>query len=52
MRILFVGCVDSELGEHPFPRSIKNVEALSVYRGASVGVQNAEAFQMIKFIDK
>jgi LmbE family N-acetylglucosaminyl deacetylase len=43
---------DSELGEHPFPRSIKNVEALSVYRGASVGVEHAEAFQIVKYIDK
>lgn len=51
-KIKILQIFDSELGEHPFPRSIKNVEALSVYRGASVGVQNAEAFQMIKFIDK
>jgi LmbE family N-acetylglucosaminyl deacetylase len=43
---------DSELGDHPFPRSIKNVEALSIYRGASVGVEHAEAFQIIKYIDK
>jgi LmbE family N-acetylglucosaminyl deacetylase len=43
---------DSELGEHPFPRSIKNIEALATYRGATVGVNYAEAFQLIKFIDK
>ncbi len=42
----------SELGEHPFPRSIRNIEALAVFRGASVGVEYAEAFQLIKFIDK
>lgn len=42
----------SELGEHPFPRSERNIEALAVYRGASVGVEYAEAFQLIKFIDK
>lgn len=42
----------SELGEHPFPRSLKNIEALATYRGASVGVNYAEAFQLIKFIDK
>lgn len=40
----------SELGEHPFPRSEKNIEALATYRGASVGVQYAEAFQLIKMI--
>ena len=43
---------DSELGEHPFPRSIKNIEALATFRGASVGVIYAEAFQLIKYIVK
>jgi N-acetylglucosamine malate deacetylase 1 len=43
---------DSELGEHPFPRSIKNIEALATFRGATVGVFYAEAFQLIKFVDK
>jgi LmbE family N-acetylglucosaminyl deacetylase len=43
---------ESELGEHPFPRSERNIEALAVFRGASVGVEYAEAFQLIKFIDK
>ena len=43
---------DSELGQHPFPRSLKNIEALATYRGATVGVNYAEAFQLIKFIDK
>jgi len=43
---------ESELSEHPFPRSLKNIEALAVYRGASVGVVYAEAFQLIKYIDK
>jgi LmbE family N-acetylglucosaminyl deacetylase len=43
---------ESELGEHPFPRSIRNIEALATFRGASVGVEYAEAFQLIKFIDK
>lgn len=43
---------ESEIGEHPFPRSIKNIEALAIFRGASVGVEYAEAFQLIKYIDK
>ena len=42
----------SELGTHPFPRSIKNIEALASYRGAIAGVKYAEAFQLLKFIDK
>jgi LmbE family N-acetylglucosaminyl deacetylase len=42
----------SELGEHPFPRSLRNIEALSVFRGAAAGVEYAEAFQLLKIIDK
>ena len=42
----------SEVGEHPFPRSLENVKALAYYRGAIAGVQYAEAFQLIKHIDK
>jgi LmbE family N-acetylglucosaminyl deacetylase len=42
----------SELDEHPFPRSWRNVEALAVFRGANCGVCYAEAFQVLKFVDK
>jgi LmbE family N-acetylglucosaminyl deacetylase len=43
---------ESEIGEHPFPRSLDNITALAHFRGASVGVKYAEAFQLIKYIDK
>ena len=43
---------ESELGQHPFPRSLKNIEALAINRGASAGVEYAESFQLIKSIDK
>lgn len=43
---------ESELGEHPFPRSLENIAALATFRGASVGVKFAEAFQLVKYIDK
>jgi N-acetylglucosamine malate deacetylase 1 len=42
----------SEIGAHPFPRSVENIRALAHFRGASVGVSYAEAFQLLKFIDK
>lgn len=38
----------SELGEHPFPRSERNITALATFRGASCGVEYAEAFHIIK----
>lgn len=43
---------ESELGEHPFPRSLRNLEALATFRGATIGVEYAESFQLIKYIDK
>ena len=43
---------ESELGEHPFPRSNANIKALAHFRGASVGVHYAEAYQLLKYIDK
>ncbi|MCZ8022775.1 MAG: PIG-L family deacetylase [Cyclobacteriaceae bacterium] len=42
----------SEMGEHPFPRSADNVRALAHFRGATAGVKYAEAFQLIKWIEK
>lgn len=41
---------DTELGEFPFPRSIKNMEALATLRGAMCGVQYAEGFRLVKMI--
>ena len=38
----------SELGNHPFPRSERNIKALATFRGASCGVEYAEAFQLLK----
>lgn len=43
---------ESEFGQHPFPRSIENVKALAHFRGASCGVRYAEAFQLLKHIEK
>jgi len=51
-KLKLMSIYESELGEHPFPRSFRNIEALSVFRGASVGVHHAEAFQILKWIDK
>ena len=42
---------ESEIGDHPFPRSLDNIKALAHFRGASVGVKYAEAFQLIKSIN-
>ena len=40
----------SEIGQHPFPRSFKNIEALATFRGATSNNEYAEAFVLLKEI--
>ncbi|MDR1982629.1 MAG: PIG-L family deacetylase [Holosporaceae bacterium] len=49
-KISIVKMYDAELGKFPFPRSIKNIEALAIFRGVGGGCQYAEAFQLLKWI--
>ncbi len=41
---------DSEIAEHPFPRSIRNLKALATLRGATAGCEYAEGFVLLKEI--
>lgn len=47
-KIEIMNIFKSEMGEHPFPRSERNIRALATFRGATAGVEYAEAFQIIK----
>ncbi|MBI2067902.1 MAG: UDP-N-acetylglucosamine 2-epimerase (hydrolyzing) [Deltaproteobacteria bacterium] len=38
----------SELGEHPFPRSLEALKALTILRGSVAHVKHAEAFMLLK----
>ncbi|MDD3597875.1 PIG-L deacetylase family protein [Sulfuricurvum sp.] len=40
----------SEIAEHPFPRSEKNIRALGTLRGATAGCEYAESFVLLKEI--
>lgn len=40
----------SEMGEHPFPRSERNIKALATYRGAIANCEYAESFMLVKEI--
>lgn len=40
----------SEIGEHPFPRSERNIRALATLRGATAGCEYAESFMLLKKI--
>ena len=39
-----------EIQLHPFPRSIKNIKALAVFRGAMSDCKFAESFMLLKGI--
>ena len=41
---------ESEIGEHPLPRSERNIRALATYRGATSGCEYAESFMLLKEI--
>ena len=41
----------SEIGEFPFPRSPKAIEALASLRGVQAGCLSAEAFMLLKEVD-
>lgn len=41
---------ESEIGEHPFPRSERNLRALATIRGATSGSEHAESFVLLKEI--
>lgn len=42
----------SELGDHPFPRSEQGVRALATVRGAAAGVAAAEAFMLLRQVER
>ena len=41
---------ESEIDQHPFPRSEKNIKALATLRGATCGCEYAESFILLKEI--
>ncbi len=41
---------ESEIAEHPFPRSERNLRALATLRGATAGCAYAESFMLLKEI--
>jgi len=41
---------ESEIAEHPFPRSLQNIKALATLRGATAGYKYAESFMLLKEI--
>lgn len=50
-KIEIVKVFESEIGEHPFPRSERNIRALGTLRGATAGCDYAESFTLLKEIN-
>lgn len=42
---------DTEIGQHPFPRSVEAIRALAIIRGQVAGCKYAEAFKIVKKIE-
>lgn len=47
-KIRIMETYESELDDHPFPRSIKAIKSLAYLRGATAGYEAAEAFMLLK----
>lgn len=50
-KVKLLNCYKQELGQYPYPRSLKNIEALEIYRGGICGAKKAEAFDVIRLVD-
>lgn len=49
-KIELINAYQSEIGAHPFPRSIDSIKALATLRGSQSGAVAAEAFQVLREI--
>ena len=45
-------CYKSEINGFPFPRSVRGIQTLAQFRGMQSGVEYAEAFEVVKMMDK
>jgi LmbE family N-acetylglucosaminyl deacetylase len=51
-KISALAAYDSEMREYPHTRSYQNVRQLAGFRGASVGIEYAEAFVLLRAVEK
>jgi LmbE family N-acetylglucosaminyl deacetylase len=48
LKLTLLKTYQSEIREHPFPRSLDTVRAMALLRGSQMGVKAAEAFQILR----
>ena len=51
-KVEYLNMYKDEIRDWPHARSIKAIESLAIYRGSTVGVKMAEAFQLVRNINK
>lgn len=49
-KVQIIRCYESEIFDHPFPRSEKGIRALALIRGATAGCEYGESFMILKEI--
>jgi len=49
-KVKIIKIYESELAEHPFPRSLESIEALAKFRGSTSNCKYAESFMLLKEI--
>lgn len=49
-KIQIIKVFKSEIGKHPFPRSVRSIKALASFRGSTSGCKFAESFILLKEI--
>tara|TARA_Y100001968_G_C19446890_1_gene765886 strand:+ start:3773 stop:4450 length:678 start_codon:yes stop_codon:yes gene_type:complete len=51
-KIKALKCYDHEMRDYPHSRSYKKIQSLAEYRGAQSGLEKAEAFEIVRKIDR
>ena len=51
-KIKYLGMYKGEMRKWPHARSLKSIKDLALFRGSSVGLKAAEAFQLIREIKR
>jgi N-acetylglucosamine malate deacetylase 1 len=46
------GCIETEIREHPHPRSERSVRAHAEFFGATIGVEHAEPFVLVRSLER
>lgn len=52
LKLEAMSCYQSQLKTFPHPRSLEALKALALFRGSNMGMREAEAFRLVRFVSK